>query len=142
MRALCSIYSCPPQSRSTRDSSSFDSRVRFAVNVRVGGEGAGGRGVGAAEVLVGDPPRLPQPGQQGPVHRRRVVPDRVLPAEEDPRRVLDHVVALARVAGYDRGSQDVVVVTRRAYNTTSLIIIQKYLVKIMNFVKKITKNKK
>ena len=34
----------------------------------------------------------------------------MLAAKEDARRVLDHVVALARVAGDDGGGEDVVVV--------------------------------
>lgn len=41
----------------------------------------------------------------------RIVPDGVLAAKEDARRVLDHVVALTGVAGDDRGGQNVIVVT-------------------------------
>ena len=40
----------------------------------------------------------------------RIVPDGVLAAKEDARRVLDHVVALARVAGDNWSGEDVVVV--------------------------------
>ena len=44
------------------------------------------------------------------MHSGRIVPDGVLPTKEDARRVLDHVVALARVAGDDWSGEDVVVV--------------------------------
>ena len=50
------------------------------------------------------------------MHSGWIVPDGVLPTKEDARWVLDHVVALARVAGDDRGGEDVIVVaacTRR-----------------------------
>ena len=85
-------------------------RVRFAVDIRVGGQGPGRRGVGAAQEEVGDPTRLAQAGQQRPVHRGRVVAYGVLPAEKDSRRVFEHVVAFARVAGDNRRGKDVVVV--------------------------------
>ena len=41
----------------------------------------------------------------------RIVPDGVLAAKEDARRVLDHVAALTGVAGDDLGGQNVIVVT-------------------------------
>ena len=44
------------------------------------------------------------------MHSGWIIPDGVLPTKEDARRVLDHVVALARVAGDDGGGEDVVVV--------------------------------
>jgi hypothetical protein len=47
------------------------------------------------------------------VDRRRIVPDGVFAGEEDPRRVLDHVIVFARVARNDRRRQDVVVVAGR-----------------------------
>ena len=50
------------------------------------------------------------------MHSGWIVPDGVLSTKEDARWVLDHVVALARVAGDDRGGEDVIVVaacTRR-----------------------------
>ena len=40
----------------------------------------------------------------------RIVPDGVLAAKEDARWVLDHVVALVRIPGDDRGGKNVVVV--------------------------------
>ena len=48
------------------------------------------------------------------MHSGRIIPDGVLPTKEDARRVLDHVVALAGVAGDDRGGENVVVVATRA----------------------------
>ena len=69
--------------------------------------------VGTSQILVGNAAGLPQAGQEGPVHGGRVIPDGVLAGEEEPGRVLDHVVALAGVAGNDGGGQDVVVVARR-----------------------------
>ena len=66
--------------------------------------------VGTSEILIGDPSRLPQSGQQRAVHGGGVVADGVLAAEEDSWRVLDHVVALARVAGNHRRGQNVVVI--------------------------------
>ena len=39
----------------------------------------------------------------------RIVPDGVLSGEEDPRRIFDHVVVLARIAGDDRSREDVVI---------------------------------
>ena len=44
------------------------------------------------------------------MHSCWIVPDGVLPTKEDAGWVLDHVVALARVARDDGGGQDVVVV--------------------------------
>ena len=44
------------------------------------------------------------------MHSGWIIPDCVLPTKEDARRVLDHVVALARVAGDDWSGEDVVVV--------------------------------
>ena len=44
------------------------------------------------------------------MHSGWIVPDGVLAAKEDARWVLDHVVALAGVAGDDRGGEDVVVI--------------------------------
>ena len=44
------------------------------------------------------------------MHSGWIIPDGVLPTKEDARRVLDHVVALARVAGDDWSGEDVVVV--------------------------------
>ena len=44
------------------------------------------------------------------MHSGRIVPDGVLPTKEDARWVLDHVIALARVAWDDGGGEDVVVV--------------------------------
>ena len=46
------------------------------------------------------------------MHGGRVISDGVLPSEEKPGWVLDHVVVLARVAGDHRGGQNVVIVTR------------------------------
>ena len=45
------------------------------------------------------PTCLPETGQEGAMHSGWIVPDGVLPTKEDARWVLDHVVALARVAG-------------------------------------------
>ena len=45
------------------------------------------------------------------MHSGRIVPDSVLPPKKDARWVLDHVVALARVARDDGGGEDVVVIT-------------------------------
>ena len=44
------------------------------------------------------------------MHSGWIIPDGVLPTKEDARRVLDHVITLARVAGDDGGGEDVVVV--------------------------------
>ena len=57
------------------------------------------------------PTCLPETGQEGSMNGGRIVPDGVLAAKEDARRVLDHVVALTGVAGDDRGGQNVIVVT-------------------------------
>ena len=53
---------------------------------------------------------LPETGQEGTMHSGRIIPDGVLPTKEDARWVLDHVIALARVAWDDGGGEDVVVV--------------------------------
>ena len=53
----------------------------------------------------------PETGQEGSMNGGQIVPDGVLAAKEDARRVLDHVVALTGVAGDDRGGQNVIVVT-------------------------------
>ena len=44
------------------------------------------------------------------MHSGWIIPDGVLPTKEDARWVLDHVIALARVAWDDGGGEDVVVV--------------------------------
>ena len=44
------------------------------------------------------------------MHGGWIIPDGVLPAKEDAGWVLDHVVALARVARDDGGGKDVIVV--------------------------------
>ena len=44
------------------------------------------------------------------MHSGWIIPDGVLPAKEDARGVLDHVVALARIARDDWGCKDVVVI--------------------------------
>ena len=44
------------------------------------------------------------------MHGGRVISDGVLPSEEKPGWVLDHVVALVRIPGDDRGGKNVVVV--------------------------------
>jgi len=97
-------------------SSRLDSLVALAVNICIRRQLSGRGGVGTAKVLVCYPTCLPETGQEGAMHSGWIVPDGVLPTKEDARRVLDHVVALARVAGDDRGGEDVIVVaacTRR-----------------------------
>ena len=69
-----------------------------------------GGSVRTSQILISDPPRLPQSRQQRPVHGGGIVADGVLAAEEYSWRVLDHVVALAGVAGDDGRGQDIVVV--------------------------------
>ena len=77
------------------DSRRADGSVRLPVDV--------------AQILIRYPTCLTKPGQERSVHRGRVVADGVLAGEEDSRRVLDHVVVLARVARNNGGGQDVVV---------------------------------
>ena len=64
--------------------------------------------------LIGNPAGLPEPGEQGTVHGGGIVADSVLAAKENPRRILEHVIALARIPGNDRRGQVVVVVARCA----------------------------
>lgn len=49
------------------------------------GRGLPGQGVHGPQELVGDAASLAQPAEQRPVHRGRVVADRVLAREEQPR---------------------------------------------------------
>ena len=88
------------------DSRRADGGVRLPVNVASDFD-TGGRCVRTAEVLIRYPTCLTKSGQERSVHRGRVVADGVLAGEEDSRRVLDHVVVLARVARNDGAGQDV-----------------------------------
>ena len=90
------------------DSRRADSGIRLPVDVASDFD-AGRRCVRTAEVLIRYPTCLTKSRQERSVHRGRVVADGVLAGEEDSRRVLDHVVVLARVARNDGGGQDVVV---------------------------------
>ena len=44
------------------------------------------------------------------MHSGWIIPDGMLPTKEDAGWVLDHVVALVRIPGDDRGGKNVVVV--------------------------------
>ena len=48
------------------------------------------------------------------MHGGGIVADSVLAAKENPRRILEHVIALARIPGDHRRGQVVVVVARCA----------------------------
>jgi len=65
---------------------SLDAGGRLALRGVAGRRRGGlpGQGVHGAQELVGDAARLAEPAEQRPVHRGRVVPDGVLPREEQP----------------------------------------------------------
>jgi len=52
------------------------------------GRGLSGERVHGAQELVGDASGFAEPAEQGAVHRGGVVPDRVLPGEEEARHRL------------------------------------------------------
>ena len=52
------------------------------------GRGLSGKRVHGAQELIGDASGLAEPAEQGAVNRGRVVPDRVLPGEEETRHGL------------------------------------------------------
>ena len=77
----------------------LDAGGRLGLRGVAGGRGGGlpRQGVHGPQELVCDAARLPQAAEQGAVHRGRVVPDGVLPREEQPRDGL-------RRGGEERGA--------------------------------------